>query len=134
MTRDKQLRYGIGLSDPDGVERWRERAQADEQERARAEQEMRREQHIDSLRQLRADMGAEFESVRMEMTARQECLSEAVGQVLEENAEAAVSCIERAIKKVHDELFGLVERRFGALSAAISLRRISTSGRSAQVG
>jgi hypothetical protein len=118
-SRDAKIRYGISLSDADGVERWRERAQADEQERARAQRELRREQQTDSLTQLRADMGAEFESVRAEMTARQECLSEAVGQVLEENAEAAVDCIERAVKKVHNELFSLIERRFGELTGRV---------------
>ena len=118
-SRDRTIRHGLRLSDPDGLEKWKAAAEADEQERARAQRELRREQHIDSLTHLRVDMGAEFEAIRMEMTAQQELFSEAVGQVLEENADAAVACIERAVKKIHDELFSLIERRFGELSGRL---------------
>jgi molecular chaperone DnaK (HSP70) len=122
-SRDKTIRYGIPLADSAAMDRWREEGEAHAQERARAEKELRREQQTDSLTQLRADFAAEIEAVRM---AQQECLSEAIGQVseavgqaLEENAEASIGCIERAVKKVHDELFGLIERRFGELTGRV---------------
>lgn len=87
-SRDAKIRYGLSLSDPDGLDRWRAAAEADEQERARVQQEMRREQHTDnSVAELRAEMQAEIEAVRMEMTAERELLSDAVCEVLEENAE-----------------------------------------------
>jgi hypothetical protein len=121
--RDADIRYGLRLHNPDYLDRWRADAEAAERERARAEKELRREQQTDSLVQLRADFAAEIEAVRM---AQQECLSEAIGQVseavgqaLEENAEASIGCIERAVKKVHDELFGLIERRFGELTGRV---------------
>jgi hypothetical protein len=118
-SRDAKIRHGLQLADPDAMERWKAAGEAREEERARAERELRREQQTDSLTQLRADVQAEFESVRMEMTAERELLSEAVCEVLEQNTEAAVDCIERAVQKIHNELFTMVESRFAELSGRL---------------
>jgi hypothetical protein len=111
-------RYGIQLSDPDGVEHWREQAEADERARKR---ERSREQRADSVAQLRTEMQAELASLRAEMTAQQELQRESFGEVLGEYAGEAESCLEKAIKRIESLFWTALERRFAELNARLDV-------------
>jgi DNA repair exonuclease SbcCD ATPase subunit len=86
--------------------------QAREFERAKRQRqrEERREQHaaVDELR-------AEIDALRRDYDRRYEVQMEAIGQVIGETADHVAD----AIKKIQNELFGLVERRFGELIGRI---------------
>jgi hypothetical protein len=107
-------RYGLSLADPDGLERWREKVEAQEQE-------LRRERRTDSVAQLRAEIQAELTSLRAEMVAQQELQREAFGEVLGEFSASAESCTEKAIQRIQREFWTALERRFAELNARLDV-------------
>jgi hypothetical protein len=111
-------RYGLSLSDPDGLERWREKVQADEQALRR---ERARERRVDTVAQLRTELLSEIASLRVEMMARHELQQEAVGQCLGEYAGEAESCLDKAIKRIESAFWTALERRFAELNARLDV-------------
>jgi gas vesicle protein len=100
--------------------RMRERRELEERDaevaraRRQRQREERREQYS-AIDELRAELRTEIAAVQDDVAARYETLIKAAGQALGDT----VSDMHDAIKKVQDELFGLVERRFGELIGRI---------------
>jgi DNA anti-recombination protein RmuC len=101
-------------------QRLREGRELEEQEKAFARARRERiaraqcEQH-DAVDELRAELMAEIEAVRNDVAARYETLIQANGEALGLVQNEIVDYVHDAIKKIENELFGLVERRFGEL-------------------
>jgi hypothetical protein len=111
-------RYGLALHDEDGLERWREKVEADEQALRR---EREREQRKDTVAQLRTELLSEIAQLRAEMQARHELQQEAVGQCLGEYAGEAESCLDKAIKRIESAFWTALERRFAELNARLDV-------------
>jgi hypothetical protein len=116
--RDADIRYGLGLHNPDDLDRWREEGEKRERERQRAVAERT---ESESITQLRADVAAEFEAIRMEMAERQELTHEAVGETLGEFSASAEDCTERAIKRLQEEFWNVLASRFAEVNARIDM-------------
>jgi DNA anti-recombination protein RmuC len=117
----KPKNYGLSLSDPDGVERWRQQAEAFERERKREHARTQREQRADTVSQLRTEVQEELAALRAEMASRQDLQREAVGQVLGEFSDEAADCTERAVKRIQIEFWNMSERRFAELNARLDV-------------
>jgi hypothetical protein len=98
---EQRLREGRELEERDA-----EWARAKRQ-RQREEQRTRRSE-VDALRD---ELRAEIDVLRRDCDARYDVQMKAIGEVIGETVERA----DDAIKKVQNELFALVERRFGEL-------------------
>jgi len=113
-NKNDTIRYGLALADPEGLDRWREAAEADERERRR---ERERAAHADTAAQLRAEIAA----LREEMAAQREVTHEAVGQVLGTFADEAANSTEKAIRQIQSEFMIALERRFAELNARVNV-------------
>jgi len=103
--RDKTIRYGIPLADPDGLERWRADAerheQEFEQERTRAERQQRRERRYENIADVRnevADLRNDVSGLREEMRERSRVSIEVLGQELGAHADRIEDTLTRLIE------------------------------------
>jgi DNA repair exonuclease SbcCD ATPase subunit len=123
---DWLIRYGCSLADPQGLQRWREDAERREREFKQARRGERREQQeINSVREvalLRAEvesLRSELAQVRGEIDHRHDVAIEACGQALGEIRMQVNDQMQTAVRDIHNQLLGLIERRHAEVMGRI---------------
>jgi len=99
--RDRLIRCGIPLADPDGLERWRADAERREQERARAERQQQRERRYENIAGVRNEVAGlrnDVSGLREEMRERSRVSIEVVGEELGAHADRIDDTLTRLIE------------------------------------
>jgi len=99
--RDRLIRCGIPLADPDGLERWRADAERREQERARAERQQQRERRYENIAGVRNEVAGlrnDVSGLREEMRERSRVSIEVVGEELGAHAHHIEVALTRLIE------------------------------------
>jgi hypothetical protein len=91
-----------------------ERAREFERAKRQRQRSEQREQH-DAIDALRNELRAEIAAMRSDVAARHEVIIGAAGEALGQTQAEILDHTRDAVAKVQNELFGLVERRFGEL-------------------
>lgn|SRR5262249_9446995 len=135
--REESWRTRLKLLGPDhlnSLDRWRannarrEEGLAHQRQAEEREQQQRAERN--EVEALRVEMWGELTRLRDEMVQQHEVALEATGEAIGEFSNKTVDYVEKMIKEIQNELFVLVERRFGELMGRLDAIVPDTRSRS----
>jgi hypothetical protein len=113
--RDRTIRHGIPLADPDGLAKWRADAERQEEEFAQARRKREREERGAVATTDAARLRAELEAWRAKQTKVRQQEMAAVGEFIAECMDKVVDRFEEHSARMRNAIMDAIEARFTAL-------------------